>query len=361
MKQSHGIHGLGWPAALAAILIFVSLARAQVGTFRGGTDFKFPIEYWPESNGVRRLKTLVTGAKYRPVTNGIFALTVPRIEGFREDGTTLVWTAISRDCIVDMNAKEVHGDTNMFFRTADERLFHTGVGFLWQGSDSVLTLSNKVFTWIDKKKILERPANHSTNNMKAFAVVSLVATARLTAAEMEVPPPRPGLTIHAEYSLLDLKTNSVLYSNQVVVVDPPSKPGGPETILTCVWATGRRDAAGNIDEIVAHEHVTIDQGDLHARGHRALYTGTNELLVLTGAYDINDASHPYPYLFKTLGTNISNSSTQSAVAIVYDRVNNTVSSYSNVVLYVAPAALKSITPTNSPGSTNVPARPKRSN
>jgi hypothetical protein len=36
---------------------------------------------------------------------------------------------------------------------ADNRLMQTGVGFLWQQSNSVLIVSNQVRTWIDKQAL----------------------------------------------------------------------------------------------------------------------------------------------------------------------------------------------------------------
>src|SRR5205085_10935687 len=118
-----------------------------------GKDFKFP-DYSTASNGQVRLRSVITGKEYRFLSNNVLiALTLPRIESFREGGTTLEWSAISKEATVDINTREVRGSTNMFFRTSDDRLFLTGVGFLWQQSNSVLILSNKTFTWIDTQRL----------------------------------------------------------------------------------------------------------------------------------------------------------------------------------------------------------------
>jgi len=328
-------------AALAVALGAVLVARAQQSaSFKGGTDFKYPVEFWPEQNGVIRKKTLVTGARYEPLSNSVVRLTSPRIERFEENGTTLSWTAISSECVLDMDEKKVNGTSKLYFRTADERLYHTGVGFLWQQTNSLLIISNKVFTWIDKKKL--------TNAMVGAAAVSIVSTTRLTAAEIQTPPQRPGLTITADFNVFYLTNNSVLYSNNVLVIDPPAKTNGPPTTMTCLWLTGKRNPDGTIDEIVAHERVAIDQGDLHARGNFAVYTGTNEMTVLLGPYEKGDAQ---PYLFKTQGTNSVNASTNSADKIIYDRLSNQLYGYGNITTKVAQATMQSVT-TNSPGATN---------
>lgn len=131
-------------------------ARAQLSGPSKGTDFKYPAEYYPVSNGVRRLKTLITGASWQMMSNSIVALKDPRIERTREDGQ-LEWTVLARECHFNLLTKEARGSSNVFFRTADERLFLTGVGFLWQQTNSVLTLSNQTLTWIDKIALTNSP------------------------------------------------------------------------------------------------------------------------------------------------------------------------------------------------------------
>lgn len=125
-------------------------------------DFVLP-DYYPSSNGVRHLRTRVAGAEARILSNGVFALKQPRLESYREDGTTLEWVAVAPECIVDMKTKLVRGNTNMFFHTADEQLFLSGVGFLWQQTNSVLILSNQTRTWIDKQTLTNSQTKVATN------------------------------------------------------------------------------------------------------------------------------------------------------------------------------------------------------
>jgi hypothetical protein len=60
---------------------------------------------------------------------------------------------VSPECLYDITTREVRGNTNMIFRTADERLYISGVGFLWQQTNTMLILSNQSFTWIDKRAL----------------------------------------------------------------------------------------------------------------------------------------------------------------------------------------------------------------
>lgn len=333
------------------------LAHAQNNQLGVGKDFTFP-DYYPSTNGAVRLRSVITGKEYRFLSNNVLiALTHPRIEFFREDGTTLEWSAIAPQATVDIDTREVRGNTNMFFRTADNRLFLSGVGFLWQQSNSVLILSNKTFTWIDTEKLTNSSSKRSASKMKTLVAVSLVATARLTAAEMEIPPVRPGLTIRADINVMMLKSNIVIFSNNVVVIDPPSKPGEAPMILKCVWLTGRRDDAGRIQEIEAHERVAIDQGTVHARGNYAIYTATNELMALVGAFDPGDTNNPFPYIYTSQNTNSASAITNSGDAIIYDRVRSTLTTMGGARTIVPGATLKSASPTNAPRSaTNRPPK-----
>jgi len=125
-------------------------------------DFVLP-DYYPSSNGVRRLKTRVTGTEARILSNNVFALKQARLESYHEDGTTLEWVAVSPECTVEMKTKLVRGNTNMYFHTADERLFLTGIGFLLQQTNRVLILSNQTFTWIDKQALTNDQTKLGTN------------------------------------------------------------------------------------------------------------------------------------------------------------------------------------------------------
>jgi lipopolysaccharide export system protein LptA len=129
---------------------------------------------------------------------------------------------------------------------------------------------------------------------------------------------RPALEIKAPFAEFRLKENTAIYSNNtgfysnnVVVTDPPARPGDPPTIIHCRELRAKRNAAGKLDNIVASYDVEIDQGDNHARGQQAVYTGANETMVLTGAYP----PYPQPILFSSQGTNMG-------TEIVYDRAKD---------------------------------------
>lgn len=133
------------------------LAQRQPAAVAGsGKDFKFP-HYYPSSNGVRQLQTLVTGTEAQFVSNNmnLVRLQNPRLTNYTPQGK-IEWSAAASECTVNVSSREVRGNTRMVFQTADEKLWLSGVGFLWQQTNSVLVLSNQVFTWIDKRALTNK-------------------------------------------------------------------------------------------------------------------------------------------------------------------------------------------------------------
>ena len=86
--------------------------------------------------------------------------------------------------------------------------------------------------------------------MKTQLSLFLVCTSALAAAETNQPS-RGALEITAEFGRFQLKDNTAYYSNNVVVKDPPSKPGDPPTFIYCRELTATCSATGKMDTIVA--------------------------------------------------------------------------------------------------------------
>jgi len=152
-----------------------------------------------------------------------------------------------------------------------------------------------------------------------LALLLATSASAIRAADTNRPPDRPALTIRAGFSVFLLRSNEFLYTNDVVVYDPPAKPGDPPTTLTCAWLTAKLGTNKKFETIIAHERVTISQGDNHARGNLAVYVGTNETVTLTGGFGSDGTNDfPLPVLFSPQGTNYG-------TMIVYDRLNDKLS------------------------------------
>ena len=188
----NGFFNKRWRVAVTALGVGAAwLACAQLPRTGVGKDFMYP-DYWPLTSGVARLKSVVRAGEYQLLTNNLAALTQARIDFYKPDGTNLEWSATAHEAVVDINSRQVSGDEKVFFRTFDDRLFVTGTGFLWQQTNGLLILYSNTFTWMELRT--NTTSKSSTNKMKPLLAVTLLATARLSAAEMEIPPARPGLT-----------------------------------------------------------------------------------------------------------------------------------------------------------------------
>ncbi len=304
-------------------------------------------EYWPLTTGVARKKSVVTAKEYQLLTNNLAALAQARIDFYNKDGTNLEWSATAHEAEVNLNSRQVSGDEKVFFRTADDRLFVTGTGFLWQQTNELLILRSNTFTWMEIRT--NTPSKNSTNKMKPLLAVTLLATARLSAAEMEIPPARPGLTITSVVNILNLKSYEVLYSNNVLVTYPPRRTNDPVTYLRCDWLTGKLGTNRQPEELIAHGHVALDSGEKHARGNYAIYTATNEWVTLVGPFDPADTNRPLPYVILPEGI-------QEGTAIIYDRRNDRIKTF-GAITHINAEALKSVSSTNR-SSTNAADQPK---
>jgi lipopolysaccharide export system protein LptA len=319
-----------------------SAIHAQSSRVTQGKDFSWPA-YYSTSNGVQRLKSLLTGSEVqlRPPGLSVFLLKHPRLENYRPDGT-LEWIATAADCIVDTVAGTVSGNNRLVLKTGNTNLFTTGVGFLSRQSDSTLILSNQSFTWIDNTALAKSPRRE----MKAFGAMVLMSAAAL-AADVEQPPPRPGLVITGQLQIISLEAKTIYYSNDVLVVDPPAKPGESNTTLRCQELTAKQNATGAIESIIADRAVEIDQGDKHARADHAVYLSETDQITLTGV-----TSRPRI---------ISGQITNTADRIIYDRRSGKIFA-SNVLTEASSTALPrpSQLPTSQPpAATNKNADPKK--
>jgi lipopolysaccharide export system protein LptA len=185
--------------------------------------------------------------------------------------------------------------------------------------------------------------------MKALAVL-LLTSASLMAAETNLFPERPGLSITSDFAEFRLKGGTFYDSNNVVVTDPPAQPGELPTVLRCRELTATRDALGKFDSIVALHGVRIQQGADEARGHQAVYTRSNEWMVLTGPFDPADTNSPRPYLLR-------GQDTIEAERFIYDRISNTLR-FDRGKTVISPATMSkgntNAAGTNRPGSSRRP-------
>lgn len=140
----------------AAVALVIGAAPSQLSKLGQAKGLTL-VDYYPGTNGVQRRRAVLTGSEFKLSTNNRVLLKDPRIENYREDGR-LDWIASAPEATVDLVTHTASGTNNVVFRTADTNLYVSGVGFLWQPSNSVLILSNQTRTWIDKTAFTNTPA-----------------------------------------------------------------------------------------------------------------------------------------------------------------------------------------------------------
>ncbi|HHY85412.1 MAG TPA: hypothetical protein GYA07_07735 [Verrucomicrobia bacterium] len=155
-----GALSTGVLAALAAG--YLSLARAgagqpnaarselETGVKAQGADFRVQLENHPPPHAAQ-VKTLLRGATAEQQSGGLILVTDAALEDFGTNGT-LKMQAYSPVCVFDVMQRTISSTGLLQIRTADDRLFIQGEGFLLRtntdGSLSHLTVSNRVHTVI---------------------------------------------------------------------------------------------------------------------------------------------------------------------------------------------------------------------
>jgi hypothetical protein len=146
-------------------LAVASVAWAQFGAAGAVRGFKLP-EFYDRAPGQtnRLLKTLITGSEARP--NGpIYDVKDMRIETFEETGQTNI-IARAPQCNVDLGRRIVWSDGRLEVATANGQFWTEGnEGFFCRMSNSVVILSNRVRTVINRQLIQQRTKG-ATNEAK---------------------------------------------------------------------------------------------------------------------------------------------------------------------------------------------------
>lgn len=202
--------------------------------------------YHPQPNHTRK-RFQITGAQAQPELGNRVRLTQVRLEMFRVTGETeMLITA--PDCVYDPAKRTANSPGHLKVQTGDGRFSVEGDGFLWQGSDSTLSISNQVRSVI----------NRSTNAEPGDVRLPLIITARQF--EFDMPNVRG------------------VYRGEVHGDDP-------EMEFSCGTLTATGDTNTQAFEMLMAEEAVSFVGKkdgLRANGDKAVYTRANELMVMSG-------------------------------------------------------------------------------
>ncbi|MGO8838956.1 MAG: hypothetical protein ACLQAH_12400 [Limisphaerales bacterium] len=136
----------GWPAAGAALALAAALGvRAQPTGH--ATDFTTTEYYEPPHQ--QQVKSILSGAEAQPQPGGLLIIKQLKLRTFGLDGTPeKVVTA--PECIYDTQGATASSAGPLQLQNVDGTFRVEGEGFLWRQTNSFLTISNNVRTWIEK-------------------------------------------------------------------------------------------------------------------------------------------------------------------------------------------------------------------
>jgi lipopolysaccharide export system protein LptA len=129
-------------------ILLVGLVRASVAqpTLSGKVSGGFQAPTSTDSDGRRHL---VRGESMEPRGDGVLDLTGPRVTRFNPDDTPDMFIE-SAQCLYNTKAGVASSVTNLQVRTADGRFSLQGIGWHWDLSGSLLTISNQVIANVQK-------------------------------------------------------------------------------------------------------------------------------------------------------------------------------------------------------------------
>ena len=146
------------------LLLLEPASLAQQGVeVRGG--FKFgPGGYYPPPHE-KQLKSLLTGARAQPQTNGMYLITEAKFETFLENGQREMLVESPQCFYNERSDQTVHSEGPLSIKAADGKFSIAGDGFQWK-TNSTLFISNRVHT-IVHPELLQAPVPNAPTNKPA--------------------------------------------------------------------------------------------------------------------------------------------------------------------------------------------------
>jgi lipopolysaccharide export system protein LptA len=148
-------------STLLALLCGVSTAFAQP-TLSGKVSGGFTAPSSTDSDGRRHV---IKGKEVEPRGNNLLELTEPRVTRYNPDDTPDMFMESSK-CFYQSKGGTAYSSTNLVVRTADGRFSIEGVGWRWDLSGSVLTISNQVVALVKKAALSGATNSLGTNTIR---------------------------------------------------------------------------------------------------------------------------------------------------------------------------------------------------
>ncbi len=239
-------------AALVLLALALGPGSGWAQPAVGGQGFKFAEYYAPPHE--TQMKSLLEGAQAQRQPDGRIQVAEARWRTFRENGAGEM-TVEAPECVYNSHQRSISSAGPLRVQTADGKFSIAGQGFLFQQTNSMLLVSNRVHTIIHPELLGPQPAAAGTN----------------AAAERA-----PGIDIFSDQFEYAEKTGRGVYEGNVRVAGTNlTATAGKLTVLLPV-------AERRLQSLLAETNVIVDYEKIHATGDRALYSADTGLVHLTG-------------------------------------------------------------------------------
>ncbi len=128
---------------MIAICAGVLTAAAEKPSANSVKDFSVPEYYDPPHE--RQMKSLLQGAQAEQQPGGLIWITDVKLQTFNETGEPQMLVQAPH-CILDPIQKAVSSNGPLSVKSVNGQFYLEGEGFLWQPTNSNLTISNRVRT-----------------------------------------------------------------------------------------------------------------------------------------------------------------------------------------------------------------------
>ncbi len=231
---------------------------AQEGLTAEVIDFVAPIT---DDHGK---KTVIRGKTGRLLKGAVMDLSGVSVEIYKGTEKDLIVEA--EQCLYDPQKREAWSSQKLTVRSADGGVSVKGVGFLWVGADSRLTISNAVQTVLRKSRLDPRS----------------LAGGRL---DGEVPPDRATVTdppANAEGTIEILASGLNLVGNRAVFTGDVQARDVDRTLNCKSLIVEFGESGAGLQRIVAQDDVRFADAKIQTSSQNAVYSVRDEVVTLSG-------------------------------------------------------------------------------
>ncbi len=232
------------------MVFFARTGHAQPVESGGG--FKF-VEYYPAPNETR-MKSMLEGAQAQGQPDGRMLITQAKWQTFRLDGEREL-AAEAPQCFYDQSRQTISSPGSLQVQIANGRFSIAGEGFLYQQTNSILLVSNRVHTILHPELLAQQSATTPANVPAKTA---------------------PGIDIFSDRFDYAEESGHGVYQGHVHVTGTNLTATAGRLTIVLPMAERR------LQTLTAEQDVIIDYEKIHATGARAFYSADTDLIRLTG-------------------------------------------------------------------------------